>query len=348
MKKYRIYSFQKVQKEYKNIKCKGNLVIIDEVHELRNMNLGSEKTGLRAKAALHCTFQAKKILLMTATPFVNSMTDLISLTNLVHGTAVITKKSQIKEVNDFILYLRGMVDYVKPIFDSNFPKVREHIVKIKMEPSYEKDYCELIKGQIVNDSVFSSPNAFYNAHRRAVNKIGAGKEYFSMKMKMAIELIGLDKAMIYSNWLNFGLDPISDALEEADISSEGYSGKISKKVKDQIIEDFNDYEFQVLVTAPAGKLGLDLVGVRKVIVMDPVWHPSGMRQIKGRAARYGSHSHLTKKDRVVDVYYMILETSDESQKMGCFSGDSIVYQVIEKKKELEKQVIGMLEKVNIK
>jgi hypothetical protein len=45
---------------------------------------------------------------------------------------------------------------------------------------------------------------------------------------------------------------------------------------------------------------------------------------------------------------MILETSDESQKMGCFSGDSIVYQVIEKKKELEKQVIGMLEKVNIK
>lgn len=348
MKKYQIYSFQKAQKEFKNMNCKGNLVIIDEVHELRNMSLGSEKSGLRAKAALHCTFQARKILLMTATPFVNDMSDLISLTNLVHGTAIITKKSQIKKVNDFIPYLRGMVDYIKPIFDSNFPKVREHTIRIKMDPEYERDYCELIRGQMVNESFFSSPSAFYNAHRRAVNKIGAGKQYFSMKMKKAIELIGDDKAMIYSNWLAFGLDPIADALEEADISSEGYSGKIGKKEKDQIIEDFNDYEFQVLVTAPAGKQGLDLVGVRKVIVMDPVWHPSGMRQIKGRAARYGSHAHLRKKDRTVDVYYMILETTTDSQKGGCFSGDSIVYQFIEKKKELESYVNEMLEKVSIK
>ena len=220
MKKYKIYSFQKVQKEYKNIECKGNLVIIDEVHELRNMSLGSEKTGLRAKAALHCTHQAKKILLMTATPFVNDMSDLISLTNLVHGSALITKKSQVKVVDDFIPYLRGLVDFVHPIFDSNFPKITEHTIKIEMEKDYERDYCELIRGQMVNDSVFSSPNAFYNAHRRAVNKIGAGKEYFSMKMKKAIEIIGDDKAMIYSNWLSFGLDPIADALEEAGIASE--------------------------------------------------------------------------------------------------------------------------------
>ena len=118
-------------------------------------------------------------------------------------------------------------------------------------------------------------------------------------------------------------------------------------LKDRIVEDFNDYEFQALVVAPAGKLGLDLIGVRKVIVIDPVWHPSGMRQIKGRAARYGSHSHLPKKDRTVDVYYMILETSTESQKSGCFSGDSIVYQFIEKKKEQEKHIDKMLEKVSI-
>jgi len=345
--KYKIYSYQKVQKEYKNIKAKGNLIIVDEVHELRNMSLGSQKTGLRAKAVLHLLYQAKKILLMTATPFVNDMSDLISMTNLVHGTALITKRSQIKTVNDFIPYLRGLVDYVKPIFDSNFPKINEHIIKIKMEKDYEKDYCELIRGQIVNESVFSSPSSFYNAHRRAVNKIGTGKEYFSMKMKKAIEIIGDDKAMIYSNWLSFGLDPISDALEEAGISYEGYSGKISKHEKDQIIEDFNDYEFQVLVVAPAGKQGLDLVGVRKVIVIDPVWHPSGMRQIKGRAARYGSHSHLPKKDRVVDIYYMILETDVSSQKTGCYSGDSIVYQFIEKKKVLEESVNKMLEKISV-
>lgn len=345
--KYNFFSFQKIQKQYKSLKCKENLIIIDEVHELRNMSLGSSKSGLRAKAALFCTFQAKKILIMTATPFVNSLYDLISLTNLVHGSAVITKKSQIKSLQDFIPLLRDRVYYLKPEFDENFPKIIEHTEKIIMDEEYEKDYCDLIKGQIVNESVFSSPASFYNAHRRAVNKVGSGKAYFSIKMDKAIELIGDEKTLIYSNWLSFGLDPISDALEEAGISSEGYSGKISKKEKDQIVEDFNEDKFQVLIIAPAGKQGLDLTGVRKVIVMDPTWHPSGMRQVKGRAQRYGSHAHLPKKERTIDVYYMILETSKKLQDMGCFSGDSIVYKFVETKQEQENYVNEMLESISI-
>jgi len=346
-KKYEIYSFDKFQKIYKQIDCKNNLVIIDEVHILRNMSLGSSTTGLRAKAALTCVFRAKKILLMTATPFVNDLNDLISLVNLVHGTAIITKRSQIKSVDDFRPYLRGYVDYIKPIYDSNYPKSEDHEIKIKMEKDYEQDYCKLIKGQIVNQSVFSSPASFYNAHRRAVNRTGTGKEYFSVKMKKVLSLIGNNKTVIYSNWIAFGLDPICDALEEKGYTFEGFSGKIGKKEKETLIEEFNQDKYQVLIISPSGKQGIDLVGVRNVIIIDPVWHPADVKQIKGRAVRYGSHSHLPKNKRKVDVYYLILETSKESQKRGCLSGDSILYKIIEDKKELENYVYKMMEKVSI-
>jgi len=356
---YLFFSFQKFQNDSNQFiregKCRGNLFIIDEVHELRNMNLNSEKSGKRAKAVLSCLYQAKKFLLLTATPFVNSLNDLISLTNLVHGTPVITKKSQIKDLSNFKPLLRGYVDYIKPIYDDNFPKKIVHTVKIKMPPDYEEAYCKLIKGFEINESVFSSPQAFYNAHRRAVNKIGNGKKYFSLKMDQVLHIIGDKKTLIYSNWLEFGLDPISDSLEEAEISFEGFSGRIKEIEKKEIIERFNQDEFQVLIISPSGKLGIDLVGVRNVIVMDPVWNPSGMLQIEGRAIRYGSHSHLPKKERVVDVYHLVLETSTPPPNVGgvsqgatnCLSGDVLVYNFIEKKMVLDKQVMKMLEEISI-
>lgn len=348
LKKYKIYSFDKFSKEKGNVKCKDNLVIIDEVHNLRNMGLGSHTSGVRAKAALACVYRAKKILLLTATPFVNDLTDLISMVNLVHGgNAMITKKSQIKEVADLKPYLRGYVDYVKPVYDSNYPKMDEHMIKIKMPKSYEEDYCKLIRGQLVNESVFSSPRSFYNAHRRAVNKVGARSEFLSLKIKKAIELIGDQKSVIYSNWLDYGLDPIGDALDEAGISFEGYRGDISESEKNEIKDIFDRDEVQVLITSPTGKEGLDLIGVRNVIIMDPPWNYAGVKQIRERARRYGSHSHLPKKERHVNVYYLSLETSSAAQDRGCFSGDTIVYGIVEKKKILDEMINKMLEEVSI-
>lgn len=366
--KYKIYSFQKftnifsdmgkavdpygkrsdVSRKYtEDINCKNNLVIIDEVHNLRNMSLGSSSSGKNAKAALACVYRAKKILLLTATPFVNDLSDLISLTNLVHGTTIITKRSQIKDVNSFKPYLKGYVDYIKPVFDSNYPKVREETIKIKMEKDYEEDYCKLIRGQITNESVFSNPRAFYNGHRRAVNKVGDGSRYFSQKMKKAISLIGDKKTIIYSNWLEFGLDPICDALDAAGYEYEGFSGRLSESEKNNIVNDFNDDKFQVLVYTPSGKLGLSLIGVRKVIVMEPPWNYANMVQATRRAVRMGSHSHLPKSERVVDIYYLILETSNSEAKSGCLSGDTIVYGVVEKKKEMGEHVDKMLEQISI-
>ena len=77
-----------------------------------------------------------------------------------------------------------------------------------MKKDYEEDYCRVIKGNETKGDYFEKPEAFYNAHRRAVNKIGKGKIYFSDKTKKAISLIGDKKTVIYSNWLDFGLRPI--------------------------------------------------------------------------------------------------------------------------------------------
>ena len=53
------------------------MLIVDEVHNLRNLNLRKEGAGKRSKAVLRCAKLAKKRLLLTATPFVNDLSEVI-------------------------------------------------------------------------------------------------------------------------------------------------------------------------------------------------------------------------------------------------------------------------------
>ena len=64
----------------------------------------------------------------------------------------------------------------------------------------------------------------------------------------------------------------------------------------------NKPEFRVLFITASGAEGLNLVGVRQVLVVEPFWNEIRIQQVIGRAARVNSHSKLAKKDRVVDVY----------------------------------------------
>lgn len=336
--RYKLFSYQKFLNEYEKVSCENNLLIIDEVHNLRNMQ------GGRQKAALRCANKSKKILLMTATPFMNDISDFIPLVNLVYGHTIITRKSQLNDIKLLNYYLKGRVDYIsKDSNNADFPKYKEHYINIKMPEEYERAYCKLVRGQMVNLTSFSSPNAFYHAHRRAVNKIGQDNRYFSIKMDKTIKLIKDYKSVIFSNWLEFGLEPITTALEEKGITNKSFYGGLTQKAKDKIVTAFNNNEFQVLIISGSGKEGLDLKGVRKLIVMDPVWNFSGMEQIKGRAIRYHSHTHLPPTERFVDVYYLILTTDNKK----CISGDSVVYQFIENKKKLQSSIDRVLKNISI-
>ena len=65
-----------------------------------------------------------------------------------------------------------------------------------------------------------------------------------------------------------------------------------------------------------------------LIVMDPVWNYAGILQIRGRAVRFMSHENLPRKERHVDIYYMMLETS----RKECKSGDTVVYDIVKQKR----------------
>jgi len=351
--KYEIYSYSKFLNRYKGgnkVICGNTILIIDEAHNLRNPK------GLTYKSAIDCAHKAGKVLLLTATPFINNMMDFIPLINLLHKKIVVGTRmeynaglvpafisSKVTDLNIGLLreYLVGKVHYVeRPSDASKYPERIDHNLDIRMRRAYYEKYMKLMNKMQIGGDIFNDPKRFYNGYRRAVNKIGG---YTSAKLRGCIPYIK-GKTVIYSNWIDFGIKPLEKLLKRHKFSYDIFSGETSGDERKRIIKEFNDGKTDVLVITKAGGEGLDLKGVRSIFVLDPPWNDSSLQQIIGRAIRYESHAHLPLAERRVDVYMARL-VSPKGNDIT-MSGDTILYGLIETKKEIGILITQLLKEIS--
>jgi len=357
-KKYDFYSYDKFLIENnagRPVSLKNKFLIVDEAHNIRNPK------SLKSIALVNAALQADKRLLLTATPFVNSMTDFIPLINMIYGKMIVGTKSQFyskvvdewlgKEVNEeslatFRYLLQDKVDMVDCKNKEDFPERIDNYVDVPMTEDYYDKYVKLVTGEGIYDIIFSEPKRFYHGYRRAVNK--TGKEYFSRKIETAVPIFKKGKSIIFTNWVEFGIDPIKEALDKNGITYTVFSGNVPVEQRQQIVNDFNNNMFNVLILTRAGGEGIDLKGVRSVVVLDPTWNDAGLQQVIGRAIRFRSHAHLPIEERNVNVYFMMLTKPETiSEEDAYASGDKILYAIIEKKKKISAVLLELLKDLSI-
>ena len=308
---------------------------------------------------LECARQAKKRLLLTATPIVNSYADLAALINIMYGENLVGKPGEIVNKTAKIMIddtvatrdkikqlLKDHIDYFTNIDSSKYPLTRQHYVEVVMEPEDREKYKKYIHSEQEDmEYIFKEPSRFYNAHRRLVNKIS--DEYFSSKINAMIDKIKNSKTLVYTNWLSFGVDPIERALKQHDVKYGIFTGNLKKQRREQMVKDYNENKINVLVVTSAGSEGLDLKETKNVIVLDPPWHPAGLNQIIGRAVRYESHKNLPKHERIVNIYKMIMVVEPGiSWQEDVQSGDALLYQIIERKSQLTRDIHNLFENID--
>jgi superfamily II DNA or RNA helicase len=376
--RYTFFSFDKfmnLDKVDDMYDCSKTLLIIDEVHTLRNL------TGIRYNSAMKCAINSHKVLLLTATPIINSTQDLVSIINLLQQEYImglnITKDMRIKILNDNVelpvifnedIPFKYRISYnsnkamrdrinieqlttMKPLLDrhviyqpktvsNDFPTYKIYTENIEMSQSYYENYVNLMKGNI--KTAHTNPNAFYNIYRKAVNKLGS--EYFSAKLYTAISSIKNKQTIIYTNWLEYGSHILKNLLESNNITYGIISGIETLKQRLTNMNKFNNGEIQVMIITKAGSEGLDFKNVRVVIILDPAWSPSILTQIIGRAVRYKSHDSLPINERNVSVYYLNLIEPNTSIE-NSISGDIILYKIVERKEliiDTSNEILGAL------
>jgi len=351
------------QKEYKDVAdeinfsheaydCSESMVIIDEAHNLKNM-------GEMYKAAFNCIKHCKKLLLLTATPYVNRLYDFTSLINMLYRDSNATQRGQgkirqsIKDEDDFMKdlyivykYLKGRVSYLSDKKSSDYPSVHTHPVEIVMTKEFYEEYHKNVTEQ---HNYGERPEVFYNGFRQGTTAVGL-EEFLNKKIMSIDNLLKKKlKTVIYTAWVGNGVHILEGILAKKGISYLTIDGSVPPASRFEIIDNFNRGMVQVLIITNAAREGIDLKGVRILILLDPAWSPALMDQIKGRVVRFKSHEHLPPNQRRVDIYELILKIPVEDIELDKLtpSGDEIMYDIVNVKQEESDKVNEMLANASI-
>ena len=353
--RFTFYTYTKIKKILEtNITIfKNKSVIIDEAHHLRNENL----YNLYISSAL---IVASKIMLLTATPVINYLSDLSVLVNIVKGEDVLPTERKLFEqmfyddekmvlINEKILFnkIKNTISYYKMNNDENYPASTTHYVDVEMSHDQVDEYVYYVRKIIYEDKDIvnnidvlnidygllpnKKRNFFLNVTRQLSNTLKNSPD--SPKIKEIYKKIveGPYPIIVYSNFLKNGIYTLAIILEKNNISYKTITGFTTNDKLNLIVNNYNNGLYKVLLISSAGSESLDLKNTRQIHIMEPHWHDMRIQQVIGRAIRFKSHENLPKNQRHVDIYrwYSVFP-----KQIKNLSADQYLMKISQKKKDL--------------
>jgi SNF2 family DNA or RNA helicase len=230
-------------------------------------------------------------------------------------------------------------------------------------------------GELTKSSAFSKSTSYRIKSRQLSNiyfpddsetDIYADMQTYSPKICMIGKKIKKGrKAIIYSNFVQAGVMPMSKYLEtlgynnfDPNTTSKSgengyyglYSGDVSTEDRTSILNEFNktNSDLTVLLISSSGAEGLSTKGARNVHIMEPYWNWERSLQVMARAIRYYSHEHLPEDERNVKVYiYLSDYPAEQKQKNASnprteFPTDVYLFTESVKKYEINIQMTKLL------
>jgi SNF2 family DNA or RNA helicase len=222
--------------------------------------------------------------------------------------------------------LHKYVDY-HPGSTDNFPQRRDQTISVPMTPNQRNVYNTVMDqapawvrekvraGLPPSKQEASQLNAFLSAARQVSNTTAPFQTKGSPstpKIDRAVrelqDVLAKNpraKALVYSNYLDAGVNPYKQRLQEAGVPYGEFTGEMAKPVRDQLVRDYNEDKLKALILSSAGGEGLDLKGTRLIQILEPHWNDEKLKQVIGRGIRYQSHEHLPEEERNVTVQRFI-------------------------------------------
>jgi 16S rRNA G966 N2-methylase RsmD len=321
--RYKYYSYAKYANS--GISAQNALLIVDEAHNFRTeMDISrdpldhtkyafgrSNKLGqkLFAKGGV----PADKVLLLTATPFVNMPYDVENLLALGSGSLPNDKKtfgmivSNNNNVKDYFDY--RISHFEKGTNNKFFPDRREKYISFVVDKNNE----DKIRAKISYDK-----NAFYGNSRQFSVEVDGKKFNFIMD---EIKKYNDKKFVIYVTFQQSGVNPLSEMLHKANIPFGLVTGRQNTMEKARAIDGYNNFENdkyldkrnRVLIITRAGSEGVNLKRTRGIFIVDGQWNDALFEQIVARAIRFKSHFDLPLKEQYVDVYKLFVCYENEKK-----------------------------------
>lgn len=332
-----------------------DLVIVDEAHHLKN----SRTQNYQLVEGLKC----RHLLLLTATPMENQLTELYSLVNLVkpglfgpylrfYRQFILDKRTPKNAAELRQLLSQVMVRNQRQEVGISFPQREVTLVPLALGGSERALYDEIThalkteyrhrvgQDQIVlpllmlQRELCSSPRALLPTLRSA-RWIGDGLSGLvalaesigtTAKMRAVRDLARHvnDRMLVFTEYRGTQ-DALVEYLHQEGFQAEAFHGGLRPRERDQLVEWFRGGR-RILVSTEAGGQGINLQFCHIVVNYDLPWNPMRIEQRIGRVHRIG-------QTHPVEIYNLFaLETVEED-----------ILRLLHEKIDLFRTVIGELD-----
>jgi superfamily II DNA or RNA helicase len=342
---YVFFSFEKFARlDYTQRRkvCWGNMMIIDEAHQLRTVARASISgtdiatvdgtTGEETKEELkekenrslkiiNGTMIAEKVLLLTATPVVNESYDLANLVAMVRGEEPLTEaqwKRLEQSGSDLYRHLFGCFHYhsISKTRANKYPDMVIHNTILEMDWDFYSEYSKIEKRdeKILEKYLLGQkPSAFLHGFRTALLKIpDSAKINFTIGKIQDVVRNPTEKIVVYSNFVSAGVQYLAKRMEELNIPYGLITGTMSAKKRQKVVDEYNSRQQRVLFISRAAGLGIDLKETSQMIVLDVPWNKATLDQAIGRVVRYESHTLLPEEKQTVEVFVLYVTKPESS------------------------------------
>ena len=246
------------------------------------------------------------------------------------------EEADVKNPEELKAKLRGHVDYNpgkapegvdinQQIIDAPMTAEQERIqkaIRTKIPPRF---LWKLDKEFPLSRDELSKLNSFLTGMRQislSTQPFRADKDHFkafeqSGKLQTALsklrETLDADprkKALIYSNYIDAGLQPYAAALAKNNIPHAVFHGGIPLTERRQALDEYNAGKLRALLIGPAGAEGISTKGTSLIQLLDPHWNETRSQQAQGRGLRFDSHRDLPEELKNVAIQRFISRAKD--------------------------------------
>lgn len=154
------------------------------------------------------------------------------------------------------------------------------------------------------------------------------------------------KGVVYSNYLDSGVNAYKRELDKAKIPYGMFTGNETNRVRNQSVKDYNENKLKVLLLTGAGGEGLDLKSVRALQILEPHFNNPRLDQVEGRVARFHSHEGMPKDKQNVLVQRYISTVNpnwwERLRHKHPVSSDEYLQSLSDQKTELNNEFLNLI------
>lgn len=294
---------------------RGQIVILDEAHQYRNLQQNM-------RFAIECLDNAMIVFLLTGTPLQHDAGEVEYIFRFMKQShkydAERTTPADLKQL------LQGRVFWYDPkhhdqaLAASRFPRERTIVIKVAMRWIQTFEYILAMK-QTLHFGGFqlcsSNRNSYDSLTRRISNQSQETKQ--SPKFDAIGSHLLTDRpfpVVVFSHYKELGVFGIEKQLKQQDPTLR--IGMISGQTQQRqaVLDKFNKTETDILFITNAAHQGCDIMGAREMILLEPSSDQMEENQTKNRVLRLDSHIGIENPEVVFLKYISIFPTLPPSDK----------------------------------